>query len=81
MSHEPPGLLFGGSAAFSPVRSEVVVGDLVGDDVVVGDEDVVPRRADRFLGAAPATDLGVMGGQVGALAAGCDLRGLGQRDP
>jgi hypothetical protein len=32
--------------------------------VVVGDEDVVAGRADRLLGAAPATDLGVMRRQI-----------------
>ena len=52
LAHEPAGLLGGGSAAVIPVRSQVLIGDAVSDDVVLGDEDVVAGRADRFLGAA-----------------------------
>ena len=38
-------------------------------------------RADGFVGAAPSSDLGMVRGQVGTLRAGCDLGGLGQRNP
>ena len=60
-----------------PVRSQILVGNVVANDVVVGDEDVVAGGADRFLGAAAAADLGVVRSEVGALAAGGDVRGLG----
>jgi hypothetical protein len=81
LSHESSGLLLGGSAAVVPVRSQIVVGNFVANDVVVGDEDVVAGGADCFLGAASAADLGVVRSEVGALAAGGDVRRLGERDP
>ena len=40
-----------------PVRAEVAVGNLVADDVVVGDEEVVADRADCFLFAAASSEL------------------------
>jgi hypothetical protein len=58
-----------------PVRSEL----LVADDVVVGDEDVVADRADRFGLTTPSAELGVMDGEVGAFGANggpCALRQL-----
>ena len=78
---ESSGLLLGRVAAGVPFRAQVLIRHLVSDDVVVGDEDVVAGRADRFLGAAPSADLGVVRGQVGAAGAGRGLRGLGERDP
>src|SRR3954453_6068142 len=81
LPYEPSGLLLGGSAAVVPVRSQILVGNVVANDVVVGDEDVVAGGADRFLGAASAADLGVVRSEVGVLAAGGDVRGLGERDP
>ena len=74
LTHEPACLVLGAAVPVVPVRPEVLVGHPVTDDVVVGDEDVVTGRADGFLGAAPAPDLGMVGGQVGTLRAG---RGLG----
>ena len=44
--------MFDGVALALPVRAEVTVGDLVADDVVVGDQEVVADRADRFGFAA-----------------------------
>lgn len=43
-----------GRAPLLPVSSELSERDLVADDVVVGDEDVVAGRADRFGLTAPA---------------------------
>src|SRR3954447_3951316 len=80
LSDEASGLLLGGTPPIVPVRPEVLIGNPVADDVVVGDENVVACGADRFLGAAPAADLGVVRGEVGALGAGGGLRGFGQRD-
>src|SRR3954451_3564868 len=65
LPHEASGLLFGGPPPIVPVRAEVVIRNPVADDVEVGDKNVVPGRADGFLGASPAADLGVVGGEVG----------------
>ena len=59
-------------AAGEPVGAELAVGHVVAGDVVVGDQDVVAGGADRFLLAAAAADLPVVGGEVGVLGArGC----------
>jgi hypothetical protein len=49
-----------------PVRSEFAEWDLVADDMVVGDENVVSDRADRFLLSASSAQLREVGGEVGA---------------
>jgi hypothetical protein len=67
--------VFGRIAAGEPVRAELAVGQSVADDVVVGDEDVVTRSADCLWLAAAATDLPVVGSEVGAL---CPRGGLGR---
>ena len=46
LAYEPLGLLLGGSATVVPIRSEILVGDPVADNVVVGDKDVVAGSAD-----------------------------------
>src|SRR6266702_1958197 len=69
----------GGVAAGEPVGAEFAVGDAVGDDVVVGDQDVVVGGAGCFRVAAAAADLPVVGGEVGVLAAGGGVGGLGER--
>jgi hypothetical protein len=52
---ESAGAMFGRVALALPVGSELSERDLVADDVVVGDEEVVADRADRFgLTAASA---------------------------
>jgi len=61
-----------------PVRAEVAVGDLVADDVVVGDEQVVTDRADRFLFAAASTELSEVRGEVGLFGADSGAGALGQ---
>ena len=66
---EPAGAMFGRVALALPVGSEFSERDLVADDVVVGDEEVVADRADRFGFAASSAQLGVVGGEVGALGA------------
>jgi hypothetical protein len=76
---EPAGSVLDGVALPLPVGAELAERDLVADDVVVGDEDVVAGRADRFGFAAPAAQLGVVGGEVGALGACGGLGDLGQR--
>jgi hypothetical protein len=80
LAHESAGLLIGGALSIVPVWPEVMVGNPISDDVVIGDEDVVTGGADSLLGATAASDLGMVGGQVGALGAGRGLGGLGQRD-
>ena len=57
------------SSACVPVGAELAVGDLVADDVVVGDQEVVADRADRFGFAAAAAELRVVRGEVGVLGA------------
>jgi hypothetical protein len=47
----------------------VTIWDLVADDVVVGNEQVVADRADRFLFAAPVAELGEVRGEIGAFGA------------
>ena len=76
---ESAGAVFGGVALALPVGSELSERDLVADDVVVGDEDVVAGRTDRFGLTAPSAQLGEVGGQVGALGSSGGLRGFGQR--
>ena len=51
---EAAGAVFGGMAAGEPVGAEFAEGDVVADDVVVGDQDVV---AERFVsGELPQKD-------------------------
>src|SRR6266511_3191460 len=59
---ESAGAVFGGVAAGEPVGAELAEGDAVGDDVVVGDQDVVGGGADCFRVAAAAAGLPVVGG-------------------
>ncbi len=66
---EATGAVLDGVAAGEPVGPELAEGHLVADDVVVGDQDVVAGGADRFLLAAAAADLPVVGGEVGVLGA------------
>ena len=79
MALQAAGAVLDGVALALPVGSELAEWDLVADDVVVGDEDVVAGRADRFGLTAPPAQLGEMGGEVGALGAGGGLRPLGER--
>ena len=67
---EPACAVLEGVARAMPVGAEFAVGDLVADDVVVGDEDVVAGRADRLGLAAASAELRVVGGEVGVLACG-----------
>src|SRR6266545_359398 len=78
LADEPAGSVLGGVAAGEPVGAELAGGDTVADDVVVGDQDVVPGRADRLVGSPPSADLPVVGGEVGVLAAGGGMGCLGQ---
>ena len=64
---EAAGAVLGRVALALPVGAELAVWDLVADDVVVGDEQVVADRADRFGLAAPSAELGEVSGEVGAL--------------
>jgi hypothetical protein len=61
-----------------PVGAEVVIWDLVADDVVVGNEQVVPDRADRFLFTTTAAELGEVRGEVGVLRADGSAGAFGQ---
>jgi hypothetical protein len=63
---EPAGAVLGGVAPALPVGSELSERDLVADDVVVGDEQVVADRADRFGLTAPSSQLGEVSSEVGA---------------
>ena len=76
LADEPPGLLLGRAAPVVPVRAEIVVGNPIANDVIVGEENVVAGRADGFLGAPSAADLSVVGGQIGAVRARGGLRSL-----
>jgi hypothetical protein len=51
---------------------------LVADDVVIRNEEVVADRADRFGFTASSAQLGVVGGEVGALGADGGPGALGQ---
>jgi hypothetical protein len=53
LADEAFGPLFGG-ALVEVVGAEFVVGDVLVEDVVGGDEDRVPERAGCFAGAAAA---------------------------
>ena len=70
--------------AGDPVRAEVSVADWravgagSGDDVPVGDQDVVADRANRLERAAPTPDPVIPGTQVGVLRAASGLGCLGQ---
>src|SRR6266508_1983693 len=79
LAHEPAGAVLDRVAAGEPVGAELAEGDAVAGDVVVGDQDVVAGRADRFGVAAAAADLPGVGGEVGALAACCSPGRFGQR--
>src|SRR6266511_4810296 len=78
LAHEPAGAVLDRVAAGEPVGSELAEGDAVAGDVVVGDQDVVAGGADRFLFAAAAADLPVVGGEVGVLTAGGGVGVLGE---
>ena len=77
LSLESAGAVFGRVALALPVRSEVAVWDLVADDVVVGDEQVVADRADRFRFTTPTAELGEVRREVGAFGADCGAGALG----
>jgi hypothetical protein len=76
---ESAGAVFGGAVALCPVRPEVGVVDLVVDDVPVGDEYVVAGGADGFVQVPAATDVGVVGGEVGVFCSGGGMGGFDQR--
>jgi hypothetical protein len=59
--------MFGGVPSSGPVGAEVGVVNVVVDDVPVGDEQVVPGRADRLVRTSSAADAGVVRSQVGGL--------------
>ena len=61
-----------------PVGTELSEWDLVADDVVVGDEQVVADRADRFGLTAPSAELREVRSEVGAFGADGSPRALGQ---
>ena len=69
--------LFGG-ALVEVVGAEFVVGDVVVEDLVGGDEDRVPQRAGCFAGAASPAQPGVLGAEVAALGPRRGLGGFGQ---
>ena len=75
---EAAGAVLDGVALALPVGSEVAVWDLVADDVVVGHEQVVADRADRFGLAAPSAELREVRGEVGAFGADGSPSALGQ---
>ena len=76
---ESAGAVLGRVALALPVGSELAEWDLVADDVVVGDEQVVADRADRFGLAAASAELGEVRGEVGAFGADGGAGALGQR--
>jgi hypothetical protein len=78
LADEAAGSMLGRVASCEPVGTELAVGDAVADDVVVGDEDVVAGRPDRFGLSAAAADLPVVGGDVAVLGAGGAAGGVGQ---
>src|SRR5215218_5690835 len=75
---QPAGAMLDRVALVLPVGAELSERHSVADDVVVGDEDVVADRADRFGLAASCAQLGEVGGEVGALGADGGPRALGQ---
>ena len=75
---EAAGAMFGRVALALPVGSELSEGDLVADDVVVGDEEVVPDRADRFGLTAPSAQRREVGGEIGALGSDGGFGAFGQ---
>jgi hypothetical protein len=70
---------FGVGATREVVAVEVLIGNVVFEDVVGGDQDRVRDGDDRFLVAAAALDLLVLGAQVGVLGADRGVGGLDQR--
>ena len=79
LAHESAGAVFGVVAGRDPVGAEVVVVDVVVDDVPVGDDQIVTDSAGGLGAATTSTQLHVARGEVGVLAAGGGLGGLGQR--
>ena len=75
---ESAGAVLDGVALALPVGSELAEWDLVADDVVVGDEQVVADRADRFGLAAAAAELREVRGHVGLLGSHRGAGALGQ---
>ena len=75
---EPLGAVLDGVAPVLPVRTELSEWDLVADDVVVGDEQVVADRADRFGLTTPSTELREVSGEVGAFGPDGSPGALGQ---
>src|SRR5215471_6001745 len=65
-------------AAGVPVSAEVLIDGVVRDDVPVGEENIVPGRADGFEESAPGASLSVVGSAVHVFAAAAYLRGLAQ---
>jgi hypothetical protein len=65
LADEPAGAVLGRVAAGEPVRAELALGQTVADDVVVGDEDVVPRvskdmERDYFMTPEEAREYGII---------------------
>src|SRR6266705_5606970 len=78
LADESFGALFAG-ALVEVVGAEFVVGDVLLEDVVGGDEDRVAQRAGCFAGAAAAAQACVLGAEVRALAPRGRFRRFGQR--
>ena len=57
---EAAGAVFGRVALALPVGSELAEGDLIADDVVVGDKEIVADRSDRLGFTAAAVSLSEM---------------------
>src|SRR5881628_4187176 len=70
--------LFGGATAVEVVGTEFLVGDLLFEEVVGGDQDRVAEGAGCLAGAAAAAQAPVLGAEVGALAARSRLGRLGE---
>ena len=58
---------FGVGATGEVIAAEVLVGDVVFEDVVGGDQDRVSDGNDRLLVASTTFDLLILGAQVGVL--------------
>ena len=75
---EPLGAVLDGVAPALPVGTELSEWDLVADDVVVGHQEVVADRADRFGLTTPSTELREVGSEVGAFGPDGSPGALGQ---
>src|SRR5712691_981892 len=78
LADEPFGALLAG-ASVEVVGTEFLVGDVLVEDVVGGDEDRVAQGAGCFAGAAASAEACVLGAEVAALGARGGLGGFGQR--